>query len=98
MSRLLTVGLDQPEVRELRERLPVPVVASELVPRIRVTGPTLTVLDPDNPFRELNVSRVVFHGIFENDLPILAALAFCGAARACRPPPGCSTAGHESRT
>ena len=78
MHSILTVGLEDREVRDLRGRIPHPIVAHEMVPRVRIDGGRLFAEDPDNPFRERPVAKVVFHGIFENDLPILAALALWG--------------------
>jgi hypothetical protein len=78
MDQILFVGLEEPEVRDLRRLIAHPIVAHEMVPRVRIDGGRLLAEDPDNPFRERAVTRVVFHGIFENDLPLLAALALWG--------------------
>jgi hypothetical protein len=78
MQRILTVGLDLPEVQELRSRTEHPISAYEMVPKIRLENGQLLVVDPTNTREELSISQVIFHGIFENDLPILAALALWG--------------------
>jgi hypothetical protein len=78
MQRFLTVGLDLPEVQELRSRTETPIIAYELVPKIRLENGRLFVADPDRITVEVELTKVIFHGIFENDLPILAALALWG--------------------
>ena len=78
MDRLLLVGLDEPEVTELRQRVRQPIVYHDLVPRVQIEGGRLLVEHPDDFDRFVPVSRVVFHGIFENDLPIITALALWG--------------------
>jgi hypothetical protein len=78
MERLLVIGLDEPELRELKSRLAVPVVGFEMLPRLRLWAGQLSVESPRTDGRFLPVSAVVFHGIFEEDLPALAALALWG--------------------
>src|SRR3954451_7669590 len=78
MDRLLIVGLDEPEVVALRERLSGPIVQAEMLPRIQLRRGRLFVESPDADGRFLAVHRVVFHGIFEDDLPFLTALALWG--------------------
>src|SRR5437764_9893687 len=78
MDRLLIVGLDEPEVVALRERLSGPIVQAEMLPRLQLRRGRLFVESPDADGRFLAVSRVVFHGIFEDDLPFLTALALWG--------------------
>jgi hypothetical protein len=78
MDRLLLVGLDEPEQQALRERLPGPITCYEMLPRIQVKQGQLFVESMKADDRFLPVARVVFHGIFEDDLPFLAALALWG--------------------
>jgi hypothetical protein len=78
MDRLLTVGLDEPEVEDLRARLPVKITASEMLPRIQLWEGQLRMESPRLDGQFLPVSAVIFHGIFENDLPFLSALALWG--------------------
>jgi hypothetical protein len=75
MNRLLVIGLDEPEQRALRERLTGPVLFSELVPRLRLWEGRLEVESERSGGRFVPVAGVVFHSIFENDLPVLSALA-----------------------
>ncbi|MDI3291424.1 hypothetical protein [Polyangium sp. 15x6] len=80
MSRLLLVGLDEAEVRDLRARLStrIPVVSCPVLPRILLEAGELLVERPNAHEVYVPVSRVVFHGIFDDDLPLLTALALWG--------------------
>jgi hypothetical protein len=78
MDRLLIVGLDEPEYIDLEPRLHCPVVYSELLPRIQVSRGRLLVEKPNTFGAFVPISRVLFHGIFEDDLPFLTALALWG--------------------
>jgi hypothetical protein len=78
MERTLVVGLDEPEYRSLRERVAVPLIHSDLLPRIRLDWGRLFAEKPNSFGAFLPVSRVVFHGIFEDDFPFLTALALWG--------------------
>ena len=78
MNRLLIIGHDESEYQAIRERVPGPVVYFEMLPRLQLIRGGLHVEHPDAHGRFLPVSRVIFHGIFENDLPALAALALWG--------------------
>jgi hypothetical protein len=70
------IGLDPPESDELRRRVPSRLVAYPMLPRVQLRAGELYLGRGgvwDGAF-----ARVVFHGIFENDLPALAALALWG--------------------
>lgn len=77
MTTLLTIGLERAEVDELRDRVNVPLVVHEMLPRLQLRRGELFVRRPDRD-QYVPVSLVLFHGIFENDLPTLAALALWG--------------------
>jgi hypothetical protein len=77
MPTLLTIGLERAEVNELRERVTMPVVAHDMLPKMQIRGGGLFVRRPDRD-AFVPVEKVVFHGIFEDDLPTLAALALWG--------------------
>ena len=77
MSRLLTVGLDAPEIVDLRARLAGPAICHPLLPAIRIDDGALLVERASGPGM-LPVDRVVFHGIFADDLDFLTALALWG--------------------
>ena len=77
MSNLLTIGLELDEVNELRERVAVPVIAHEMLPKLHIRDGGLFARRPDRD-QFASVTKVIFHGIFEDDLPTLAALALWG--------------------
>jgi hypothetical protein len=71
------VGLDEPEFSEIQERVDVPIVAHEILPGMIVQDGQLKVESRRGP-RLLQVSKAVFHAIFENDLDFITALALWG--------------------
>lgn len=71
------IGLDEPEVRNLETRFGQPLLAYETLPRILVRDGLLWV-ESASRFQLLPVSAVVFHCIFEFDLPLMAGLALWG--------------------
>ncbi|HEY8376987.1 MAG TPA: hypothetical protein VIK91_10885 [Nannocystis sp.] len=77
MERLLVVGLDEPEIVDLRRRLAGPSICHALLPEIRIDDGRLLVERAGGPGM-LPVDRVVFHGIFEHDHDFLTALALWG--------------------
>ena len=83
-ERILLVGFDAPEAAALAQRLPRECICHEMLPKIVVERGQLFVESPRSA-RYLRVSRVVFHGIFEQDLEFLAGLALWGGP--CFPNP-----------
>jgi hypothetical protein len=83
-ERVLLIGFDAPEAAALIERIPFECLSHEMLPRIVVQGGKLFAEDADC-FHYRRVSRVVFHGIFEQDLEFLAGLALWGGP--CFPNP-----------
>ncbi|OWK47527.1 hypothetical protein [Fimbriiglobus ruber] len=77
-DNVLLIGLDAPEVAEIRDRVTRPLIVSETLPKLQMHDGDLFVYDWARSGRFVPVSKVVFHAIFENDLPILAALALWG--------------------
>jgi hypothetical protein len=77
MWHLLTIGLERPEVDELRPRVSLPVVAHDTLPKLQIRRGELFARRPERD-QFVPVSKVIFHGIFEDDLPTLAALALWG--------------------
>lgn len=77
MARLLVVGLDEPEIVDLRARLSGPAVCHALLPAIRIDDGVLLAERASGPGM-LPVDRVVFHGIFADDYEFLTALALWG--------------------
>ncbi len=76
-DRLCLIGLDPPESDAIAKRLEIPVIAHPMVPRIAVDAGRLLVESPTSS-RRLPISHLVFHGIFDDDLEFLAALALWG--------------------
>lgn len=83
-DRICIIGLDEPEYSEIREPLETRVVAHEMLPRMIVKDGELLVEAKRGPWL-LPVSKVVFHGIFEDDLDFIAGLALWGGP--CLPNP-----------
>jgi hypothetical protein len=77
VSRMLTIGLERPEVNELLGRVSLPVIAHDMLPKVQIRRGELFALHPDRE-QFVHISKVIFHGIFEDDLPTLAALALWG--------------------
>jgi hypothetical protein len=78
------IGLDPPESDDLRRRCAARLVAYPMLPRVQLRAGELFLGRAgvwDGPF-----AAVVFHGIFEDDLPALAALALWGGP--CLPSAG----------
>ena len=73
-ERICLIGLDEPEAMEIKGRVSQPVMIREFLPRIKMHDGKLFV-ESDDGFRFHKVAKVVFHGIFEDDLDVLAALA-----------------------
>jgi len=78
VERLLIVGLDEPEYLDVKKRLAGPVVYSDLLPRVQIDRGRLLVEKPNSVGAFVPVSKVIFHGIFEDDFPFLTALALWG--------------------
>ena len=78
MGSLLLVGLDEPEIVEIRRRWDRPVLAFENLPRIKVEQGRLLVEHPNLMNHFVPVDRVVYHAIFEDDFDFLCALALWG--------------------
>jgi hypothetical protein len=85
MSHVLVIGHDEPQSRALAARCPLPVITSEMLPRIRVWRDALEAESSRGSGDYVPISRVVFHGIFEDDGPFLAALCLWGGP--CWPRP-----------
>ncbi|RKZ54386.1 MAG: hypothetical protein DRR16_08975 [Candidatus Parabeggiatoa sp. nov. 3] len=84
VERICLVGLDEPEYTDIQNRLDMRVVAYEMLPQIMVKEGQLLV-ESNSGARMLPVSKVVFQGIFEDDLDFITALALWGGP--CLPNP-----------
>jgi len=76
-ERVCLIGLDEPQITTLKARIAAPLLAHETLPRILVRDGVLMV-EGASGFGLVPVSKVVFHGIFENDHDLLAGLALWG--------------------
>jgi hypothetical protein len=83
-ERILLIGFDAQEAAALAARIPFECINNEMLPKIVVKGGKLFAESADG-YRYRQVSRVVFHGIFEHDLEFLAGLALWGGP--CFPNP-----------
>lgn len=71
------IGLDEPEIEELKRLYGKPLLAYDTLPRILVRDGELFV-QAAHGFGLLPVSQVVYHGIFEDDHDTIAGLALWG--------------------
>lgn len=76
-DRVCLIGLDEPEITAIRQGLSARVIAHESLPRLMIRDGELLVESPGS-IRFVPVTRVVFHGIFEDDFATIAALALWG--------------------
>jgi hypothetical protein len=82
--RVGIIGLHQAEYQEVKAQLFGPVIWHEMLPKIRVEGETLW-MQRTNGNGFLPVDLVVYHGIYQDDLDFLSALALWGGR--CYPNP-----------
>jgi hypothetical protein len=78
MDRVLIIGLDEPEYQAIRDRTGQRIVYHDLPPRVKVVEGRLLVERPNSWDSFVPVSQVIFHGIFEDDYPLITALALWG--------------------
>ncbi len=77
MTRPCIIGLDEPEISNIASRLSSRVLAHPTLPKI-VVRDGLLLVEPLSGMAFIPVSKVVFHGIFENDHDCIAGLALWG--------------------
>jgi hypothetical protein len=78
MDLTLVIGLDEPEIEDLRRRCACPLLAYAGLPRLQVDAGRLLVEHASIRDAFVPVERVIFHGIFENDFDAITALALWG--------------------
>jgi hypothetical protein len=78
------VGLDEAESTAIQERLDEPVIAHIALPKIMLRDGQLWVESDRGP-KMLPVSKVIYHGIYEDDMDFISALALWGGP--CLPNP-----------
>jgi hypothetical protein len=72
------VGLDRAEAEELTARVSRPVAAYPMLPKVQLRAGELYLARVGTWDWAGPVGKVVFHGIFEDDLPAITALALWG--------------------
>lgn len=77
VERICIVGLEESEYTEIRRRIGIPAIVHEVIPRIAVHDGQLLV-EPGNRFGLIPVSKVVFHGIYDDDFDFITGLALWG--------------------
>ncbi|MEL6150845.1 MAG: hypothetical protein AAFU54_24895 [Chloroflexota bacterium] len=81
---VLLIGLDEPEQHDIIDRIDDFVIAHIALPRIMVRDGQLYAEAPNSP-RLLPVKKVVYHGIYDDDMDIITGLALWGGP--CLPNP-----------
>src|SRR5579859_3106137 len=77
IERIAIIGLDEPEYTEIKQYIDLPIMANEVIPGIVVKDGQL-LMQPRNRFELFPVAKVVFHGIYEDDLDFITGLALWG--------------------
>lgn len=72
------IGLDPPEVSGLKSRVSRPLIDFPMLPKVQLRAGELFVSRSGMGNWTGPVHKVVFHGIFEDDLPAITALALWG--------------------
>ncbi len=78
VERLLIVGVEPDEIAEIEPRLKVPFVSTVTLPQIKIERGVLYVERPNAAGQFLSITKVVFHGIYENDFDFITGLAIWG--------------------
>lgn len=73
-DRIAVVGLHQPEYGFIRKHFDGLIIWHQSIPKIRVVDETLFV-EKATGVGMLPVDKIIYHGIFENDLDFIAGLA-----------------------
>ena len=72
------IGMDREEVAELKARVDCQLVSFDMMPKVQLRDQQLYLAQFGTWDWSGPITKVVFHGIFENDLPGIAALALWG--------------------
>lgn len=79
-KRLLLVGLEQNEVQYIKSHADCLVVAYDMLPRIKLVEGVLWVESTQTPDKYLEVHKVIYHGIIDQDFDFITLLALWGGA------------------
>jgi len=75
--RILVIGLDDPEVTDLQTRTSARLIADPALPMVTLEAGVLYA-ESSATGRPFVPDKVIFHGIFEDDLDLIAGLALWG--------------------
>ncbi|WP_372366363.1 hypothetical protein [Candidatus Uabimicrobium sp. HlEnr_7] len=75
MRKVLFIGLEKDEVRDITQNLNIRTIHHELIPKLIVQDDKLFVEHPNIFDCMIQIDIVIFHGIFENDFDPINALA-----------------------
>jgi hypothetical protein len=73
-ERICIVGLEEAEYTQIKQHIDIPVIACEYLPKIVVKDGQLFV-QPPNRVAFVPVTKMVFHGIYEDDFDFITGLA-----------------------
>lgn len=77
-KRLLLVGLEENEVRHIKENVDCLVIAYDMLPRVQLVEGVLWVESTQVPDKFFPVDKVIYHGIFDHDFDFITLLALWG--------------------
>jgi hypothetical protein len=77
-KRILLIGLEEREINYIRQAVSFLVVAYDMLPNIKLVEGTLWVESTQIPDKYLEVDKVVYHGIFDQDYDFITLLALWG--------------------
>src|SRR5689334_18657080 len=73
-ERVCIVGLEKSEYSQIKQRIDMSVIACEFLPKMAVKDGQLLV-QPPNRVALVPVTKMVFHGIYEDDFDFITGLA-----------------------
>ena len=79
-KRILIIGLEEAELQAIQEGITHMVVSYDMLPHIKLIAGKLWVESAQIPGKYLEVDKVVYHGIYENDFDFITLLALWGGA------------------
>lgn len=74
-KRLLLVGLEPREIELIRKKVNILVIAYDMLPNAKLVEGRLYVESLKTPEKYLEVHKVIYHGIIENDFDFINMLA-----------------------
>jgi hypothetical protein len=77
-KRILIIGLEDTEVEAIKANTQAWLVSYNMLPNIQLVAGRLWVESAKIPDKYLEVDKVIYHGIFENDFDLITLLALWG--------------------